>query len=152
MTHRADNPEQLEKIKLVIEEKERLKECCNSLSHELSEYTQEFILKELGRRYKMTTQTVRDEEQKAKRDKIDRLMIDLANHLSIIAGFCNSESRNRIYHAKLLLVEATQNPLVLSRLRYVLPFIAGLEVDFNKSPFKVIEFDIGKFLRFKGKR
>ena len=79
-------------------------------------------------------------------------MIALASHLSNIGGFCNADARRRIDAAKRLLVLATANPITLEQVRVSLPFIAGIEVDFNKRPFGIIKFSLMEIFKFEGKK
>ena len=86
-----------------------------------------------------------------KRDRVNKLIIEVSAILSNIAGSWDKDSKYRISFAKRLFSAAMAEPLLYGELSLILPLIAGFEVDFNKRPFKILKFSLGK-ISFQGEK
>ena len=127
----SESPKQIESerqkdITTVIKEKNSLMVKCQLLSDLIpSEFIKD--MKEI-------------EEDKLK--VVNRLLIGISTNLSNIGGFCDKRTREKISSLKIILSTATITPMGYIQLKSLLPIISGLEVNFNRRPFKIINFSI----------
>jgi hypothetical protein len=81
--------------------------------------------------------------------QIDSDILELCGHLGIIKGFCDRPTQEMISRLVWLLNYFDTYLRMSEALKTLLPFVMGLEVDFNKRPFRVVGIDIealrGKF-------
>lgn len=131
-----DQSERSEDIKTVIEERRKLTSKCQELSETLSDidFSETFH-----------RNTSKGEFKGPKRNMVNNLLIEISALLSNIGGFCDRESRNQLSAATRLLAAAMIEPLMYTDLKASLPVLTGFVVDFNKRPFKVVGFQIGRF-------
>lgn len=121
---REQSNSEIEKIKLVMNEKSLLSIYCKALSNEL-EGKDFFSNKDL-----------------TNRSRINELLIEISEHLGNLAGFCDKTSKKRIKTVtKLISVSMVQNT-TLYYLKSILPAIAGMVVDYNKKPFRLVRLSI----------
>ena len=137
----SELPEQIESerqkdITTVIKEKNSLMVKCQLLSDLIpSEFIKD--MKEI-------------EEDKLK--VVNRLLIGISTNLSNIGGFCDKRTREKISSVQSFLSGVIDTPMAYTLLKSLLPKIVGLEVDFNKRPFKIINFSIPGFINTKFER
>ncbi len=74
--------------------------------------------------------------------EIRKKTLDLLKHLTNIAGFCDESSQNRIREVTGLVTMSLEGAARPGSLRKICGIAVGLQVDFNKSPFVVSEFDV----------
>ena len=116
--------QRLEKIRLVINERELLSNCAQELLSLLRDSSSERL-------------------------KINQKVIELSAHLGNMAGFCDKNSKNWVTRVSHLLGTiilqsdrfAFRNPLLPG----LLPEIVAIQVDFSKRPFKVV--NVGLMLK-----
>ena len=68
--------------------------------------------------------------------------LDLLKHLAHIAGFCDQNSQDRIRKVNEIVTKSIEEATHLGSLRKICGLAVGLQVDFNKSPFMITEFDL----------
>jgi hypothetical protein len=137
----SELPEQIESerqkdITTVIKEKNLLMVTCRLLSDLIPS---KFI------------KDVKEMEENKPRE-INRLLIDISTHLSNIGGFCDERSRKSISAVVKFLSVVMITPMAYLQLKSLLPIISGLEVNFNKRPFKIIKFSIPGIINTEFKR
>lgn len=137
----SELPEQKESerqrdIKTVINEKRSLMVRCKLLS--------DLIPNEFVKDMK--------EMKEDKLNEINRLLIGISTNLSNIGGFCDKRTREKISSLKRFLSVVMITPMGYIQLKSLLPIISGLEVNFNKRPFKIINFSIPGFINTKFER
>lgn len=81
------------------------------------------------------------EQGNPKYAEIHTKTLDLLKHLANIAGFCDEGSQNRIRDVTGLVTASLEGTAHLGSLRKICGMAVGLQVDFNKSPFMLSEFD-----------
>ncbi len=88
-------------------------------------------------------------ENNDERLSIEKEILNVANHLSIIGGYCSNDSRKTIEICNMILRNAvgSKNPVVFrhykeNRLKPLMVEIVSVEVDFKKKPFKIIGLKI----------
>lgn len=79
--------------------------------------------------------------------EVEKLFIQLSEHLGNVAEFCDETSKEWIENILRLTFPLAENWSKLSQkpytmLKWLLPQIVGIQVDFNKRPFKVITFKL----------
>ena len=74
--------------------------------------------------------------------EIRKKTLDLLKLLANIAGFCDSDSQDRIRKVVELVTMSIDQAVDFHSLRKVCGLAVGLQVDFNKSPFMIAEFDV----------
>jgi hypothetical protein len=111
-------------IRLVLNEKKSLSESCKAIAEELE------------------GKALLADGDWNNRSRINKLLIDISLHLGNIAGFCDKTSKKRIKTVtKLISVSMVQNT-TLYYLKSILPAIAGMVVDYNKKPFRLVRLSI----------
>ena len=80
------------------------------------------------------------EESKLK--EINKLLIGISNQLGKIGGFCDKATSYKISLVQRFLTIAMDTPMSYIQLKSLLPIISGLQVNFNKRPFRIINFSI----------
>ncbi len=83
-----------------------------------------------------------DNQDNAKYIEIREKTLDLLKLLANIAGFCDNASQDRIRKVAELATASIDDVADLHSLRKVCTIAVGLQVDFNKSPFMIAEFDL----------
>ena len=83
-----------------------------------------------------------DNKDNAKYTEIRKKTLDLLKFLANIGGFCDNASQDRIRKAAELVTASIDEVVDLHSLRKVCSIAVGLQVDFNKSPFMISEFDL----------
>jgi hypothetical protein len=73
--------------------------------------------------------------------EIRRKTLDLLKHLTNIAGFCDKDSQNRIREVTALVTKSLEEAVHFDSLRKICGRAVGLQVDFNRSPFTIVELD-----------
>ncbi len=68
--------------------------------------------------------------------------LDLLKLLANIAGFCDKDSQDRIRKVVELVIMSIDEPVDPHSLRRICGLAVGLQVDFNKYPFMMTEFDL----------
>ena len=124
---KKQDSETIEKIKSVTEERKLLSESCKALSDELE------------------GKTLIVNIDLPNRASINRLLIDISEHLGAIAGFCDRNSRKKISKVTKLISVSMLESMNLYVLKLLLPEIAGIQVDFNKRPFRLVNIRLGNF-------
>jgi len=74
--------------------------------------------------------------------EIRKKTLDLLKHLTNIAGFCDKDSQNRIREVTELVTKSLEETVHFDSLRKICGRAVGLQVDFNKSPFMMVDFDL----------
>jgi hypothetical protein len=74
--------------------------------------------------------------------EIRKKTLDLLKHLTNIAGFCDKDSQNKIREVNELVTMSLEETVHFSSLIKICGIAIGLQVDFNKSPFMMIESDV----------
>jgi hypothetical protein len=74
--------------------------------------------------------------------EIHKKALDLLKHLTNIAGFCDKDSQNRIREVTELAIKSLEEAVYFDSLRKICGRVVGLQVDFNKSPFMIVDFDL----------
>jgi hypothetical protein len=74
--------------------------------------------------------------------EIRKKTLDLLKHLTNIAGFCDKDSQNKIREVNELVTMSLEETVHFSSLRKICGIAVGLQLDFNKSPFMMIELDV----------
>ena len=115
---------EIEKIKLVMNEKRLLSIYCKALSEQL-EGKDLFSDKDL-----------------TNRSRINELLIEISEHLGNVAGFCDKTSKKRINAVTKLISVSMLESITLYQLKSILPAIAGIVVDYNKKPFRLVRLSI----------
>ena len=121
----------MEKIKLVMAEKELLSNSCKALSDELE------------------GKDIFSNNNLSNRSRIDELLIDISQYLGNIAGFCDRTSKRRIEDITRLISLATLENAYLYILKPLLPAIAGIQVNFIREPFRVAQLSILNLFNFE---
>ena len=124
---REQSNNEMEKIKLVMNEKSVLSIYCKALSNEL-EGKDLFSNKDL-----------------TNRSRINELLIEISEHLGNLAGFCDKTSKKRINAVTRLISVSMLGSITLYQLKSLLPAIAGIQVDYNKKPFRLVRLSIPNF-------
>lgn len=134
--------ERLDDINTVLEERKRLTKACQELTEALSEIEKSGI----------SIKSVNDEGHKeTERLLIHKLLIEVSSILANIAGFCDKNAMNRVNAVTRLFSVAMIEPLTYIEVNALLPAIAGFQVNFNKRPFELVGFHVGK-IGFSGKK
>jgi hypothetical protein len=124
-----ENPEAnyLEIIKIVMSERGKLRKVSSELLDLISPYTDKF-------------KEIKYEDNL----KIKKKILELTEHLSNIAGFCDGHGKDVIKDIILMTFGTSMmEPMFLLQLNAFLPSIIGIQVDFTKKPpFKLVGFDI----------
>jgi hypothetical protein len=74
--------------------------------------------------------------------EIRKKTLDLLKLLANIAGFCDNASQDRIRKVAEIATASIDEVADFHSLRRVCSIAVGLQVDFNKSPFVIAEFDL----------
>ena len=111
----------IEAIKLVMGEKVLLSNSCKALSDELEGKS---LLSNSGL---------------PNRSRINELLIDISLHLGNIAGFCDKTARRQINKVIGLISVSMCESMGLYTLKLLLPTLAGIQVDYNKQPFRLVK-------------
>ena len=74
--------------------------------------------------------------------EIRKKTLDLLNPLTNIAGFCDKDSQDRIRKVTELVTMDIRETANFNSLRKVCGLAVGLQVDFNRYPFLITEFDV----------
>jgi len=83
-----------------------------------------------------------DNRDNAKYTEIRKKTLDLLKLLANIGGFCDNASQDRIRKVAELVTALIDEAVDFHSLRKVCSIAVGLQVDFNKSPFMIAEFDV----------
>lgn len=133
MTMAKGEVDRTEYIRLVMEERKHLaivgKELLQLLAEHKVGLSSNFDKNEDGRNIKL---------------QLDKKVLDLAQHLGNLAGFCDSRSRKVIqsFTTRVLGMSMFKGYSYIY-LRALLPTIVGIQVDYTrKPPFKLIGFDV----------
>lgn len=121
-----EDSERQKDISRVIEEKDLLTRMCKQLIDILPS---ELIID-------------KNELEESKLKEINKLLIEISNQLGKIGGFCDKPTSNKIIKVQRYLTIVIDTPIGYSILRSLLPIISGLQVNFNKRPFRIITFTI----------
>ncbi|MGH9876701.1 MAG: hypothetical protein ACRD5H_03620 [Nitrososphaerales archaeon] len=81
-------------------------------------------------------------QDKAKYTEVRKKTLDMLKFLTDIAAFCDSASQDRIRKVADLVTASINEVVDFHSLRKVCSIAVGLQVDFNKSPFMIAEFDL----------
>ncbi len=82
------------------------------------------------------------DRENPKYTEIRKKTLDLLKHLANLASFCDDTSRNRIRKITELVTISLEEVVHFSPLRKICGIAVTLRVDFNKSPFVMIELDV----------
>lgn len=83
-----------------------------------------------------------DNRENPKYTKVHQKTLDLLKHLTHIAGFCDQNSQDRIRGVTEVVTKSIEEAAHFDSLRKICSIAVGLQVDFNKSPFMITEFDL----------
>ncbi|MGH9922201.1 MAG: hypothetical protein ACRD38_05575, partial [Nitrososphaerales archaeon] len=83
-----------------------------------------------------------DIQDNAKYTEVRKKTLDLLKFLADIVGFCDSASQDRIRKVADLVTVSIDEVVDFHSLRKVCSIAVALQVDFNKSPFMIAEFDL----------
>lgn len=83
-----------------------------------------------------------DNHDNAKYTEVRKKTLDLLNPLTNIAGFCDKDSQDRIRKVTELVTMHIGETVNFHSLRKVCGLAVGLQVDFNRYPFMITEFDV----------
>jgi hypothetical protein len=72
----------------------------------------------------------------------DKLVLELSKHLGNIGGFCDKWTQNRIHAMEKLLSSCLSNPEAYLLLKDALSFMVGIQVDFNRRPFRAVGLSV----------
>jgi hypothetical protein len=72
----------------------------------------------------------------------DKLVLELSKHLGNIGGFCDKWTQNRIHTMEELLSFCLSNPEAYLLLKDALSFMAGIQVDFDRRPFRAVGLSV----------
>jgi len=81
-------------------------------------------------------------QDNSKYTEVRKKTLDLLKFLANIAGFCDNASQDRIRKVAELVTASIDEAVDFHSLRKVCSIAVGLQVDFNKSPFMITEFDL----------
>lgn len=87
-----------------------------------------------------TVENVTQEDQK--QIEIRNRTLDLLKHLSNMAGFCDKASQDKIKQATEHVTTWIGGSANIASLRKVCTMAVTLQVDFNKSPFAIVDSDV----------
>jgi NTP pyrophosphatase (non-canonical NTP hydrolase) len=83
-----------------------------------------------------------DKQESPKYTDIRKKILDLLKHLTNIAGFCDQGYQDRIREITEVVTKSIKEEINLDSIRKVCGLAVGLQVDFNRSPFMITEFDL----------
>ena len=83
-----------------------------------------------------------DNREDPKYTEVRKKTLDLLKHLTHIAGFCDQNSQDKIRGVTEVVTKSIEQAVQFDSLRKICGLAVGLQVDFNKSPFMITEFDI----------
>ncbi|MFQ5941576.1 MAG: hypothetical protein ACE5KA_07770 [Nitrososphaerales archaeon] len=83
-----------------------------------------------------------DNLENSKYTEVRKKTLDLLKHLAHIGGFCDQSSQDRIRGVTELVSISLDEAVHHDSLRKLCVLAVGLQVDFNKSPFMITEFDV----------
>ena len=83
-----------------------------------------------------------DNLDNTKYTEVRRKTLDLLNPLTNIAGFCDKDSQDRIRKVTELVTMDIGETVNFNSLRKVCGLAVGLQVDLNRYPFMITEFDV----------
>lgn len=82
-------------------------------------------------------------DNESNRLEVQKGVLELSGHLANIGGFCDQAMKEWInYVQRVLATMSGSPPMTSALLKLALPLIVGVQVDFNKRPFKAIGIDI----------
>ncbi|MFY3740278.1 MAG: hypothetical protein HMLIMOIP_000715 [Candidatus Nitrosomirales archaeon] len=82
-----------------------------------------------------------DHQDNAKYTEVRTKTLDLLKLLANIGGFCDTDSQDRIRKVAEIVTASIDEAVDFHSLRKICGIAVGLQVDFNKSPFMIAEFD-----------
>jgi len=82
-----------------------------------------------------------DNQDNAKYTEVRKKILDLLKLLANIGGFCDSDSQDRIRKVVEIVTASIDEAVDFHSLRKICGIAVGLQVDFNRSPFVIAEFD-----------
>jgi hypothetical protein len=121
-------------IRLVLNEKKSLSESCKAIAEELE------------------GKALLADGDWNNRSRINKLLIDISLHLGNIAGFCDRTSKEKINKVNRLISISMVENMTLYNLKLLLPIIAGIQVDFYKRPFKLVNISVSKLATIEVRR
>ncbi|MCL4519185.1 MAG: hypothetical protein M1587_08325 [Thaumarchaeota archaeon] len=133
MTGDKENSNIMEMVNVVMTERERITQVGKELLELLTQYEPAFF------------QWEEDQKVYAKdRLPIEKKILELSQHLSNIAGFCDSGAKRAIHIFTTGILDASMlTSLSYTQLKAVLPTIIGMQVDYaRKPPFRLIGSDV----------
>jgi hypothetical protein len=80
-------------------------------------------------------------QENSKYTEIRTKTLDLLKHLTNIAGFCDKDSQNAVREIAELVTKSLE-VIHFDSLRKICGSAVGLQVDFNKSPFMIIDVNV----------
>ena len=83
-----------------------------------------------------------DNRENPKYTEVRKKTLDLLKHLTNIASFCDKNSQDRIREVTELVTISLQEAVHFDSLRKICGIAVALQVDVNKSPFMITEFDV----------
>ena len=83
-----------------------------------------------------------DSGETAKYTEVRKKTLDLLKLLANIGSFCDNNSQDRIRKVTELVTTSIDEIVDFHSLRKVCSIAVALQVDFNKSPFMITEFDV----------
>ena len=106
----------------------------------------ELVMKERASLVKLGKELLAEiDKEKPDTLAINGKLLEVAEHLANIGGFCNSFARRQIDVIKKILAFKQLNPSFYEDLKIALIYIVGIQVDFTKKPFKLISLDLKSF-------
>ncbi len=83
-----------------------------------------------------------DSLEKPKYTEVRKKTLDLVKLLANLACFCDKDSQDRIRKVTELVIASIDEAVDFHSLRKVCGLAVGLQVDFNRYPFMITEFDL----------
>ncbi len=83
-----------------------------------------------------------ESRENPKYTEVRKKTLDLVKLLANLAGFCDKDSQDRIRKVTELVIASIDEVVDFHSLRKVCGLAVGLQVDFNRYPFMITEFDL----------
>ena len=74
--------------------------------------------------------------------EIQRRILQVSQHLANIGGFCDGGARRKIQVLQNVFTQAMLPDSTYVALKFVLPIIVGIQVDFTHTPFRILGFSL----------
>ena len=104
------------------------------------------VMEERGKLVKVAQRLLPLLDRESSGFEVQSGVLELSEHLANIGGFCDQGTREWIEAAKRMMAAVIADPTPFSTMSYflklALPLIVGVEVDFNRRPFRAVSIDL----------